>query len=124
MFDVFANYSWQDEPDPEDFPITELNLPPTHRVNAGVAFTYAKFMGNLSVSYSDDAYWQDVLTAPYSGTTEAYTLINGGVGYRWNNQFTTSIKAINLTNDEIQQHVFGDIMKRQVVAELRVNFAR
>ena len=64
------------------------------------------------------------MTAPYSGTTEAYTLINGGVGYRWNNQFTTSIKAINLTNDEIQQHVFGDIMKRQVVAELRVNFAR
>ena len=37
---------------------------------------------------------------------------------------TLTIKAINLTNDDIQQHVFGDITKRQVVAELRVNFVR
>ena len=28
----------------------------------------------------------------------------------------------NLANQDIQQHVFGDITKRQVVGELRVNF--
>jgi hypothetical protein len=42
---------------------------------------------------------------------------------RWlNGQLTTSVKVINLANQEIQQHVFGDIMKRQWVGELRVVF--
>jgi iron complex outermembrane receptor protein len=123
-FDVFVNYSWQDEPNPEDFELSELNIPPAHRFNAGVAFTQGKFLANLSLSYSDDAFWQDVLNAPYSGTTEAYTLLNGGFGYRWSDRFTTSIKAINLTDDDVQQHVFGDILKRQIMAELRVNVGR
>jgi iron complex outermembrane receptor protein len=123
-FDVFANYSWQGEPDPEDFELSELNLPATHRFNAGLAFSHNRFMANLSVSYSDDAFWQDVLSDSFHGTTDAYTLVNGGFGYRWNDRFTTSIKAINLGNNDVQQHVFGDITKRQISAELRVNFAR
>jgi outer membrane receptor protein involved in Fe transport len=124
MFDVFANYSWQGEPDPEDFDLSELNLPATHRFNAGMALSYNRFLANLSVNYSDSAYWQDVLTDRFHGTTDAYTLVNAGVGYRWNDRFTTSIKAVNLGNDDVQQHVFGDITKRQIAAELRVNFAR
>ncbi len=32
---------------------------------------------------------------------------------------TATIKGINLTNEEIQSHVFGDIVKRQVIGELR-----
>jgi outer membrane receptor protein involved in Fe transport len=124
-FDVFGNYSWQSEPDPEGFSIAELNLPATHRFNAGVATNYKRFLGNVSVSYSDSAYWQDVLTAPYAGTTEAYTLVNASIGARWmGDRFTTTIKATNLGNDDVQQHIFGDIVKRQIMAELRVNFAR
>jgi hypothetical protein len=65
-----------------------------------------------------------VLDARYSGTTDAYTMVNGGFGVRWNDRFTTAIKAINLGNEEVQQHVFGDILKRQIVAEVRVNFMR
>lgn len=123
-FDVFANYSWQDEPNPEDFDLSELNIPPAHRFNAGVAFTQGKFLANLSITYTDKAFWQDVLNAPYSGTTDSYTLLNGGVGYRWNDRFTTTLKAVNLTNDDVQQHVFGDILKRQVMAELRITVGR
>ncbi len=49
--------------------------------------------------------------------------MNGGVGVRWaNNKVTTSVKVINLANQDVQQHVFGDILKRQVVGELRVQF--
>lgn len=120
----FANYSWQAEPEPEGFDLSELNLPPENRFNVGVGLNYNRFFGNVAVSYSDSAFWQDVLDARFSGTTEAYTLINGGLGYRWNDRFTTSVKFINLGNDDVQQHVFGDILKRQVMAELRVNFAR
>ena len=32
---------------------------------------------------------------------------------------TLSLKGINLTNEKIQQHIFGDILKRSVVLELR-----
>ena len=120
---VFVNYSYQAEPDPEDFDISELNLPANNRFNAGFNFSRSRFFGNLSVSYSDDAFWQDVLDARYSGTTDAYTLVNGGVGVRWmDGRLTTSIKATNLGNDEVQQHVFGDVMKRQVIGELKVGF--
>jgi outer membrane receptor protein involved in Fe transport len=121
---VFANYSYQTDPDPEDFPLSELNLPPNNRFNIGANFTYDKFLGNLSVTYTDEAFWQDVLNDPYHGTTEPYTLVNAAVGYRWlDDKVTTSVKFMNLGNQSIQQHVFGDITKLQVVAEVKVTFA-
>jgi len=121
---LYANYSYQAEPEPEGFALSELNLPAENRVNVGLGLNYNRFFGNVAVSYSDAAFWQDVLDARYAGTTEAYTLINGGVGYKWTDRFTTALKVINLGNDDVQQHAFGDILKRQVMAELRVNFAR
>lgn len=121
---LFANYSYQAEPEPEGFALSELNLPAENRLNVGVGLNYDRFFGNVAVSYSDSAFWQDVLDARYAGTTEAYTLINGGLGYNWNDRFTTAVKVINLANDDVQQHAFGDILKRQVMAELRVKFGR
>jgi hypothetical protein len=35
---------------------------------------------------------------------------------------TTSLRVINLANENVRQHVFGDIMKRQGVLEMRVQF--
>jgi iron complex outermembrane receptor protein len=119
---VFANYSFQAEPDPE-FDISEVNLPPRHRVNAGFNFSRGMFLGNASVSYVDDAFFQDVLDSRFHGPTEAYTQVNGGFGVRWlGERLTTSVKVINLTNEEIQSHVFGDVIKRQVIGELRLAF--
>jgi outer membrane receptor protein involved in Fe transport len=121
--DAFANYSWQGTPDPEDFPLNELNIPAKNRFNVGVGVNYGRYLGTFSINYSGSAFWQDVLNDPYHGTTDAYTLVNGGFGVKWaDDRVTTSIKVINLTNDDIQQHVFGDILKRQVVGELRVQF--
>jgi iron complex outermembrane receptor protein len=120
---VFTNYSYQATPVPEDFDISELNLPPKNRFNTGFSFTYNRYLGNLSVSYTDDAFWQDVLDDRYHGTTKAYTLVNGGFGVKWaGEKLTTSIKAVNIGNADVQQHVFGDILKRQIVGELRVQF--
>ena len=122
---LYANYSWQGEPEPEGFALSEMNIPAENRFNTGVNFNYSRFLGNFSVSYSDAAFWQDVLDARYAGTTEAYTLINAGFGVKWaGDKLTTSVKVVNLANDEIQQHIFGDVMKRQFVFELRVNFPR
>jgi len=122
---AFANYSYQTDPDPKDFPLSELNLPPNNRFNIGANFTYGRYLGNFSVSYSDDAFWQDVLNDPYHGTTDAYTTVNAAFGVRWgSDKVTTSIKFVNLGNADVQQHVFGDITKRQIVGEIKVNFPR
>jgi outer membrane receptor protein involved in Fe transport len=120
---VFANYSYQTDPDPKDFPLSELNLPPNNRFSLGASFTCANFLGNLSVTYTDEAFWQDVLNDPYHGTTKPYTLVNAGFGYRWlDDKVTTSLKIVNLVNSSVQQHVFGDVTKLQMVGEIKVLF--
>jgi hypothetical protein len=119
---AFANYSWQPAPKPS-FDVSEINLPPRHRYNVGVMVSQSRYFGNLSVSYTDSAFWQDVLDARFHGSTGAYTLVNGAFGIRWSNEkLVSAVKVTNLTNEVIQQHIFGDIMKRQVVGELRVSF--
>jgi iron complex outermembrane receptor protein len=121
---VFANYSYQADPDVEGFDPRETNFPANNRFNAGFNFSMSRYLGNVGVNYTDEAYWQDVLDAPrFGGRTDAYTLVNGGFGVRWlDERLVTSIKVTNLLNEDVQQHVFGDILKRQVTAEARVTF--
>lgn len=119
---AFVNYSFQAKPE-ANFALSELNLPAKNRFNVGLNFNRDRFLGDVNITYSDSAFWQDVLDDRYHGTTEGYTLVDGGFGVRWlNNRLTTSVKGTNLANQTIQQHVFGDIIKRSVVGELRVNF--
>ena len=119
---VFANYSYQAEPEP-DFSLSEVNLPPTNRFNIGFSYNKDRFIGNLSVSYVGDAFWQDVLDARFAGPTDAYTQVNGAFGVRFaKNKATATLKVVNLTNEDIQSHVFGDIIKRQFLGELRLQF--
>ncbi len=114
----FANYSYQPTPTPSGFDISELNLPARHRVNIGANYTGQRVVWQAAVSHASEAFWQDVLDSRYHGTTEAYTLASGTIGYRWTEALTTSLKVNNLFDQEIQQHVFGDVMRRQVVLEL------
>jgi outer membrane receptor protein involved in Fe transport len=119
---AFANYSYQAKPN-VNFPLSEVNLPPKNRFNAGFGFSRDRYLGDFSVAFTDSAFWQDVLNEPFHGTTDAYTLLNGGFGVKWaNNRLTTSVKATNIANQRAQEHVFGDIVGRQVVGELKVNF--
>src|SRR5262245_455113 len=121
---VPANYSYQAKPtvldDPNPFPASELSLPPTNRFNIAVNADDRRFLGSVSVNYSDKAFWSDVLSSPYFGYTDAYTMLNGSFGVKWSDgKITTLMKGTNLLNKDIQQHIFGDIIKRTVVAEVR-----
>jgi outer membrane receptor protein involved in Fe transport len=119
---MYVNYSYQATPT-ANFALSELNLPPKNHFNVGFNFNKSRYLGDLNVTYSDSAFWQDVLDDRYHGTTKAYTLVNGGFGVKWaGRRITTSVKGTNLANQAIQQHVFGDIIKRSIVGELRVNF--
>ena len=100
--------------------VEELALPPTHRFNTGFNLDGPRFLGSASVNYSDKAFWSDVLTSPYHGFTDAYTMVNGSFGMKWaQGRVTTLVKATNIFNKDIQQHIFGDIIKRSVMFEVR-----
>jgi outer membrane receptor protein involved in Fe transport len=120
----FANYSWQAQPEANEIGLWGLNLPPTHRFNAGVGFDYKRYLGNVSVGYVGSAYWNDVINVVYSGPTKAYTVVNLCAGVRWGGggKYLAMLKVANLANTPMQNHVFGDIMKRQISGELRVRF--
>jgi outer membrane receptor protein involved in Fe transport len=122
---VFANYSWQGQPqilpDSNPYPATELSYPPTNRFNIGFNVDTGRALASLSVNYSDKAFWSDVLTSPYFGYSDSYTMVNASIGARWmKEKLTTSVKVTNLFNQDIQQHIFGDILKRMVVFEVRI----
>jgi iron complex outermembrane receptor protein len=120
---AIVNYSYQADPDVEGFDPSETNFPANNRFNVGFNFNYDRYLGNFAVSYTGDAYWQDVLDQRYAGTTDAFTLVNLGFGVKWmQDRMLTTLKINNLLNNEVQQHVFGDIIKRQVVGELRYAF--
>ena len=119
---AFANYSWQAQPIPAGFDINELNLPPTHRVNAGIEAARGRYFGNVLGSYVDSAFWQDVLPG-FQGTTGAYTLVDGGFGVRSaDRKMTVAIRGKNLLNTPVQQHVFGDVIRRTMTGEVRFDF--
>jgi iron complex outermembrane receptor protein len=124
---TFVNYSWQGRPqileDPNPFPLSELMLPPTNRVNVGGVYNGARYLGSLSVNYSGRAFWSDVLTPAYHGYSDAYTLVNTSFGVKWGRpRVTTLVKVNNLLNQTVQQHVFGDLLRRSVTTEVRFDF--
>ncbi len=118
---AFANYSYQAKPKPKDFAIGLINLPPKSRFNAGLSYNHPRFLGDLTVIYVDRAYWRDVTI--YNGWTEPYTQVNATFGIRFmGGKHMLMLKLNNLGNEMIQNHVFGDLLKRQIVGELRFRF--
>jgi iron complex outermembrane receptor protein len=119
---AFVNYTWQADPTPTGFDVSELNLPPTHRFNAGANMTHGRYFGSVSGSFVDAAFWQDVLPG-YAGPTRAYTLVDGVFGvHSTDGMMTVAVRATNMLNKSVQQHVFGDVIKRIVTGEVRFGF--
>ena len=89
-------------------------------MNVVIGYTCESFFGNVFVNYASYALLVDVLGSTYHGYTDAYTMLNATLGVKLaSDKVTVSLKGINLTNETIQQHVFGDILKRSVLLELR-----
>jgi iron complex outermembrane receptor protein len=125
-----ANYSWQDRPEILDadsgqipYPIEELAWPAQNRFNASINYNGKRFIGTGSVNYSDEALWTDVLSKDFHGFTDSYTMVNATLGLKWlDGKLTTSVKGINIFNQKVQQHIYGDILKRQLFGEVRLLF--
>ena len=125
-FGGFLNYSWQAEPVVEGFgeeDADEISIPAAHRVNAGLDAGFGAVDLGLSLNYTDRAYWTDVLTAEYYGWTEAFTMVNATLAVNlMDGQIQPSVRVINHLNQEIQNHVFGDVLRRQIIGGLRYRF--
>jgi outer membrane receptor protein involved in Fe transport len=125
-----ANYSYQAKPKVLDaksgqikYLTEELALPAKNRFNASVSWNGEKFVGTLQANYQDKALWTDVLSSTYHGYTESFTMVNGNIGMKWNKgKIVTTLKGMNLLDKKIQQHIFGDILRRSVTLEARFNF--
>jgi outer membrane receptor protein involved in Fe transport len=123
---VFANYSWQREPEILDaaagqirYPISEVGVPAKSRFNVGLSYDGPRLLANANVNYSSKALWTDVLSSVYHGYTDAYTMLNATIGVRLaDGKATLSLRGTNLTNEEILQHIYGDLLRRSLVAEL------
>jgi hypothetical protein len=118
----FGNVSWQDEPTFEGLAdISEQNLPPTWRANLGFGYDPGRWFFNVNANYQDEAFWGDVLFA--HGTTDAFTMVNAAAGVRLaGDRVTLQVIGANIFDDEVQQHVFGDIISRKITGQIGFNF--
>ena len=124
---AFANYSFQGDPVPtfpgltETQALAEINLPARHLFNVGASYVSDRLFGTMSVTRTTRAFWQDVLDSRFSGFTAPYTSLNLTVGVKFaGGRYAAALKATNLTNETIQQHVFGDVVKRQIAGEFKL----
>jgi outer membrane receptor protein involved in Fe transport len=122
-----GNYSWQADPKVLSaasgqipYPLAEVTVPAKNRFNAAISYNGDRYLANVNVNYSGKAFWNDVLSAPYFGFTDAYTMLNATLGIKLaEGKVTISVRGTNLTNEKILEHIYGDIIRRSVVAELR-----
>ncbi len=119
----FVNYSFQADPEPFGIPLSEINQPPQARINVGAGYDGRLFFGNANLNYQDEAFWTDVLDARFWGPTEAFMQVNAAAGVKlFDARITLSVLANNVFDKSVQQHVFGDILRRKVVGELRYTY--
>jgi len=120
----FVNASWQDEPEFKGLtPAEELtqNLPPEWRGNVGFAYDSGRFFFSANANYQDEAFWADVPFA--TGTTDSFTLVNAAIGVRlMDERVTLQVLGSNVTDEDAQQHVFGDIISRKVTGQIGFRF--
>jgi outer membrane receptor protein involved in Fe transport len=120
-FSASANYSFQSHPDVTGVDGTSpppVNIPPHHRINVSVSGGRRWFSGSLTASYTGRAFWTDVLAI--QGWTDDFWLLSGTAAASFRKDHVTwSIKGTNLANQPVQHHIFGDVIRRRVLTEMR-----
>lgn len=126
----YVSYSYQATPELRD-PVGDparptsdsIAVPPRHRLGVGLSYSGDLWLGGVSALYSDRAFWTQVLDPRYYGYSGSYLMLNASIGRRWaDGRLVTSLKGTNLLNQGIQQHVFGDVLRRSIVAEAAFHF--
>ena len=120
-----VTYTFQDRSEDTDssVPPLTLNQPPRHMGSATLDGRFGRFRGSAGVSYTDRAFWSDVLDQRFWGYTDAYWLVNGRIAVALHrDKVEIALSGNNLFDVQAKQHVFGDIIGRLVKAEVRFRF--
>lgn len=123
-----ASYSYQARPSvgatDTRFPL-QVNRPPRHQAALGLLHDGSRWRGAVDASYTASAFWSDILDSRFWGTTAAYVQVNARLACAVHGERALlAVSATNLFNRRIKQHVFGDIVPRQVTGELRLQWGR
>ncbi len=103
--------------------VDAINIPPENRLNLGTAYDGPRFFANANVNYADDAFWTDVLDARFWGPTDSYTQVNVGVGVHLaGDRVTFSVTGQNVFDEDVQQHVFGDLIDQKISGQILLRF--
>jgi iron complex outermembrane receptor protein len=120
-----ASYTYQRDPQVEnDHPFVPLvvNRPPRHMASVSGEIHEARWFAGASVTYSDRAFWADVLDPRFWGSTEAYTLVSASGGRHFGARTEVAIEGTNLFDRRVKQHVFGDVIGRKMTMRVRYRF--
>ena len=130
IWSFYFNASWQDEPEttgieeeplPSGKLVVPVNIPPEWRFNAALTLNDERWFGSAGFNYQDEAFWTDVLDSRFWGPTDSFTQFNASLGYRFSDAVSLSVNGQNLTDERVQQHVFGDIISRKVTGVLSIS---
>ena len=107
----FANYSYQPDPKAIGFPQSEINLPPNNRFNVGVNYGGIALPGQPGRQLPGRGVLAGRARQPLRGHDRRLHAGQRHVRRKWGSKrnIVTLLKATNLLNDEIQQHIFGDV---------------
>ena len=119
---VHGSYTFQATPrlESDTNPPLQINRPPRHQGGAGLTYRRNGWTAAGDLRYTGEAFWSDVLTPPFWGTTDGFWNLNGRAAYRLTNRnWELWLSGTNLLDEKIKSHVFGDIVRRRVTAGLR-----
>jgi iron complex outermembrane recepter protein len=104
-----------------------INDPPRQQASALLGWTRAPWRGSLGVIYTGRAFWTDVVVADprLHGFTKSFVLTNLSASYAIpRTPLELTLKATNLFDHAVQQHVFGDIIGREISAYVRLDLKK
>ena len=131
--DIWANYSLNKSWQVINGVRTEDRRTSTHQVNAGVQYRadISNAFGldfGVDVHYASEQSWGEQVVGENSIVYEqfpldAYHMINGRVGIRLlDDDLSLGVSGYNITNRQIRQHPFGQVLDARVMASLSYRF--
>lgn len=116
---VFANYTFQDL-EREDG-VLENDLSPQHKGNVGFALTGKRKDHTVSVDLF--AHFVNTTDAPAGGAkVPPYSLINGRIGYEYQDWAEVSVAVYNLGHDVHQEVIIGQEIGTRILAKTTLKF--
>ena len=116
---VFANYTFQELEREDD--VFENDVSPRHKGNVGFALTRKRKDHTVSVDLG--ALFVDTTDAPAGGAkVPPYSLINGRIGYEYQDWVEVSLAAYNLGHDVHKEVIIGQELGTRILAKTTLKF--